>query len=218
MRPSLVNAANLAVIALVVYAMGRPEGPIGARLLEWSKHRSLIERTFSDWPTLAMGAKLDTGGSEVRVVEFSEYQCPFCRRQHKALAALARSGGVPGVVFRHLPLPIHPAAEGAARSAICAEQQGRFLALHDRLMTTQQWMNDTNWVREATAVGVSDTVAFLACLSDSSTTDRLRRDASLARELGINGTPTFLFRGGRHDGMMPDTMVLRLGRSEGRVK
>ncbi len=53
-----------------------------------------------------------------------------------------------GVAYRHLPLPIHPAAEGAARAAICAQRQRRFEEMHARLFETARWHSDTLWIRE----------------------------------------------------------------------
>jgi protein-disulfide isomerase len=214
-QPDLGSVANVLVIALVVYAVARPEGPLGARVVRWRQERAVIARTMNDWTNLATGSRLDTLSAPAALVEFSDYQCPYCRKQHEPLSALLASSTAMGVTFRHLPLAIHPSAEGAARTAICGERQGRFLQVHDRLMTSDLWMRDTNWVREAEVAGVTDLKAFELCLRDSSTTQRLEADMSLARELGINGTPTFLYRGGRQDGMIPDTMYRRLFKASG---
>ncbi len=106
------------------------------------------------------------------------------------------------VGYLHLPLDFHAAAEGAARSAICAENQGRFLQIHRRFFETSGWLADTNWVREAEAAGVADLEGFASCLQSDETDERLARDARIAESLGARGTPAMVNKKELHFGVL----------------
>ena len=106
------------------------------------------------------------------------------------------------MIYRHLPLPFHPAAEGAARASICAERQGRFREMYDRLFGTEAWLSDTNWNREAESAGVPDLGRFGNCLHDIDTDRRLAVDRNLAEALAVAGTPTFVHRKGIFVGIL----------------
>jgi protein-disulfide isomerase len=89
---------------------------------------------------------------------------------------------------------LHPAAEGAARAAICAEDQGSFRTMHHYLMSTKAWQSDRDWMQAARASGIRDTSQFRQCLTAKSTQNRLDADGHLAKELRAIGTPTFYTR------------------------
>jgi protein-disulfide isomerase len=115
-----------------------------------------------------------------------------------------------GIVFRHLPLPWHVAAEPAARAAICAEQQGYFRAFHDFLFTTASWETDQDWVKVARTVSVPDLAGFSRCLLSPAAEERLRTDAELAGLLHITGTPTFVTERRIAQGMQADSSLATL--------
>lgn len=145
------------------------------------------------WDSLVMDP-LTIGDPTGRIVvaEFSDYECPFCRRVNGIVdSALAAAQGT-RVVFLHFPLPQHPRAEGAARAAICAGEQGRFPEMHHTLMTTSDWRQAGDWRAVATTAGVPDLERFERCLSGPTVHARLARDQALARHLGVRSTPTFL--------------------------
>lgn len=145
---------------------------------------------------------MDNGKGEVRIIEFADYECPFCRTVHAEISRLIGQQPDIGVAFRHLPLTtIHRAAEGAARASVCAEQQGRFREMHDRLLLTTEWQPELDWLHEARAVGITDTMRFRECLTSESTTSRLAEDKAFADSLGLRGTPAFVFQRGVHSGV-----------------
>lgn len=214
-RLRLGAVADLAVIGLVAWVLLRPSGPVGGALARWKAERAVRQRINSDWAQIASGPRLDTTASAVALVEFSDYECPFCRSQHGLLKRVIGDSRGGGVVFRHLPLPIHKNALHAALSAVCAEEQGRFREMHDRLFETEAWMTDANWRREASAAGVPDLVAFSNCLSSTEATARIRTDAALARDLGISGTPSFVHREGVVAGSLADSTIRGLRQRSG---
>lgn len=198
-------ALNLLTIVLVGYFFARPGRAVHAAFVGWRDARAQKALLAETWPVLIrQGGHLDVEKNPVVLIEFSDYQCPFCRQAHGVLGSfLAREPAI-GVVYRHLPLPIHPAARGAARASICAEAQGRFLQMHNQLFTTVQWQADTNWMREAAAANVANLGEFRSCLGDPSTAARLAADESLAISLGIRGTPTFFSRSAQRLGSLSE--------------
>lgn len=165
---------------------------------QWREHqaaRLLSHIIGHQWQAMAStGSPLGSPDEPPILIEFSDYQCPFCRRANATVDSAVRSLRL-GVVYHHFPLStIHPAATGAARAAICAEQQGRFHEMHHLLMTTDGWQKDTNWVQVAVDAGVQEKGRFKDCLQAQSTTDRLEADRQLALELRVTGTPSFFTR------------------------
>lgn len=199
-------AVNIIVIVFIAFVLFRPGGlattQIG-KLRKGSSERQAIQGT---WPRLTMGgrplAASLAGGSDRVIVEFSDYECPFCRTAHTQLEQTIQAAGGATLVYRHLPLSqIHPQADPAARAAICSEKVGRFPQMHRRLFETTEWRKDPDWGKEALAVGIADTTAFRTCLTDTATSRRLAEDRQLAERLGIKATPTFVSQGGTHLGV-----------------
>jgi len=137
-------------------------------------------------------------GRSTRVlVQFCDYECPFCRAESWVFKDLVASNPAVGVVIRHLPLTsIHPRSADAAAASVCAEAQGRFSQMHERLFTSAEWQIDGDWAREAEAAGVPDVGGFLECLTKPTTSERLEEDRLLAADLGVLGTPSLLFPDG----------------------
>jgi protein-disulfide isomerase len=105
------------------------------------------------------------------------------------------------VGYLQLPLKaIHPLAEGAARSAICAEEQGYFHEMHALLMRTSTWQDDSNWAQLALQAGVPDTVRYLKCRATVRVSERLMAVAAYAESLQVVGTPTLYSQMGRING------------------
>jgi len=204
----VLNTMTLGVILALAL---RPGGLLRVALDTWLTNRA-IERTLaSDWDTMvAGGSRLDRGPSKAVLVEFSDYQCPFCRKAHHTIDSLIRENVELGIVYRHFPLPSHQAAAGAARASICAANQGRFREMDRRLFETTQWQTDTQWVREARAVRVPDISLFRECLTSQATADRVALDISLAQRLRIGGTPMFVARSGLVLGAQPKEALLAL--------
>jgi protein-disulfide isomerase len=162
-------------------------------------------------------AQVDTADSPARgpadapvmIVEFADFECPFCAKSESTLRALdAKYEGRVRWVFRQMPLPMHPKAPKAAEAALCADDQGKFWEFHDRLFDTQkldakdllQHARDTHLAMDA----------FTQCLESgkhASTVDRDKRDGEA---LGVGGTPTFFVNGRQIVGAVPPDEFGRL--------
>lgn len=155
------------------------------------------------WAELSSGDQvLGDPRVEPLLVMFTDYQCPFCRSQEIVLDSLfERMPGVK-VVVQHYPLPFHAGARPAAIAATCAARQGRFSVVH-RALYEQLRAGDTVDVSslaiQAEMPAISD---FMGCVNDRSVAWRVDSIAAVARELGIRGTPAFLFRGRVHRGVI----------------
>jgi protein-disulfide isomerase len=145
------------------------------------------------------------GGREpkVTIVEFSDFQCPFCGRVVPTLAELEKQYGADlALVFRHNPLPFHPQAMPAALAAEAARAQGKFWQMHDRLFADQTHLERADLDNNARALGL-DMVKFAAALDGNRDKDRIDRDMAAAAKVGARGTPTFFINGRLVRGAQP---------------
>jgi protein-disulfide isomerase len=134
-------------------------------------------------------------GARVAIVEFSDYQCPFCGRFYRdSLVQIQKEyidTGKIRYVFRNLPLEaIHPNAFKASEAALCAGDQGKYWQMHDQLFQNQRALDPDALVAHAKAVGL-DVAAFQQCLGSGKHEKRIRADMADAEALGANGTPAF---------------------------
>lgn len=129
--------------------------------------------------------------ARVTIVEFSDFQCPFCRAAAQYLRDLRRRHPTDiAVIYRHYP--IHEYAAQAALAAECAAAVGAFEPIHDLFFAQGDSVGEKSWTRFAADVGIQDTVRFAKCMRDDVTALALSRDTMAANELGVHGTPTFL--------------------------
>ncbi len=189
----VVNVAIIATLAVLLFG---PSGIVGRWVAGVNEDRHERRRIAEAWTELVeAGSRLGLDDNARTIVEFVDYECPACRSVSPAVSEAAGSGVT--VVFRHFPLTrIHPAARDAALVAVCAERYGVFAEVHEAMMADDGWMLDGNWSDLAMRVGITDDGALEACMDDSDTLQRLRRDRELAELLGVRGTPTFVTREG----------------------
>jgi len=153
-------------------------------------------RPVRDWRSYASGSRIGPAGAAVTIVEFSDFQCPYCRTMADRLRALRQAHpDEVTLIYRHFPLSYHPHARSAARASFCADRQGRFEAFHDALFAAQDSLDGTGWQRFAGIAGVPDAAAFDACLRDGASLEAVERDVAAGRKLGIAGTPALLVNG-----------------------
>lgn len=130
----------------------------------------------------------------VKIVEFSDFQCPFCAHVQSHLTVLRqRHPDKVAIVYRHFPLSaIHPHAVTAGIAAECAGEQGRFESYHDVLFQGQEALGVRPWNDFAAEAGVADVERFDECVAEERYRDRLDRDTRAGEEIGVDATPAFL--------------------------
>lgn len=145
----------------------------------------------------------------VTIVEFADFECPFCRDEAPVLSAvLAAYPADARLVFKYLPLrSIHRYAQAAAVAAACAAEQGRFWELHDLLFTTA--LDDATLVADAQQVQGLDLAAWQACRDATTAPAPIAADVALAARAHVNGTPTLFVNGARVEGGAVDEATLR---------
>jgi len=153
-------------------------------------------RSVPNWRSYAEGQRIGPADARVKIVEFSDFQCPYCRTMSGRLRAIQEAHpGKVALLYRHFPLSYHPHARPAAHASVCAEAQGRFADFHDLLFARQDSLGSVAWSRIAADAGVADLPEFERCLTSESTHARVESDVQAAARLGISGTPTLLVNG-----------------------
>jgi protein-disulfide isomerase len=137
----------------------------------------------------------------VTLVEYGDYECPYCGEAYPVVKALQkRLGEQVRFVFRNFPLAeAHPHAEHAAEAAEAAAAQGKFWEMHDLLYENQDALDDEDLVRYAKALRL-DVPRFVKEMEAHAYVERVRADFSSGVRSGVNGTPSFFINGARHDG------------------
>ncbi|MCP4294121.1 MAG: thioredoxin domain-containing protein [Proteobacteria bacterium] len=130
--------------------------------------------------------------SKVMVLEFSDYQCPFCSKVQSTLDKLkARYNGRVTFAYRHLPLPFHSEADEAAIAVECIRDQGKFEEYHRLLYQNQRKQQNEDLKKYAKSVGIKDQTQFEKCLESEKYRSRVQHDIEVASSFGMNGTPSF---------------------------
>jgi protein-disulfide isomerase len=147
---------------------------------------------------LDAGVLVGDSAAPVKVVEFADFECPFCRRFELSFrAAKKQFGRNVALVFVHFPLPMHRFAIPAARAAECAREHGRFAEFREALYDKQDSLGLKAWASYARDVGIRDTVEFAKCNSGSATVAQIAAGQTLATKLGVRATPTVVINGWR---------------------
>ncbi len=140
----------------------------------------------------------------VTIVEFSDFQCPFCSRAIPTVDRIKKEYGPDKVriVFMDMPLPAHPRANPAALAGHCANEQGKFWELHDVLFKNQTKLEDSDLKDHAKAIGL-DMAKFDDCFSKKKYQDAIEKSKKEAEKAGIQATPSFLINGTLMQGAQP---------------
>lgn len=146
---------------------------------------------------LSLGHRSGQQGAPVVLVEFGDFECPFCRELEASLEVVRqRHEERLATVFVHFPLMnVHRFAMPAAEAAECAGQQGRFWEFHDLVFEKQDSMGLKSWLSYAREAGVQDDSAYAECSSGGAVRRRIEEGLELGREIGVSGTPTVMVNG-----------------------
>lgn len=185
-----VIVASLSAAAIVVLLFSQRF--IGSRPGTESASAEVID----DWEQYAStGHRIGSETPAVTIVEFGDYQCPYCREWQPHIEAMLRKyPDDVAFVYRHFPLAVHDLAYSAARAAECAGKQGRFWPFHREILGDPNWLGDA--IKQfAVTAGVQDMAVFDDCLADESPVPAIEEDLAAAMKLGARGTPTILING-----------------------
>ena len=152
----------------------------------------------------ATDPSLGRASAPVTLIEFSDFQCPFCQRVEPTLKRVRETyGDKVRIVWKDFPLTqIHPQAFKAGEAAHCAGDQGKYWEYHDRLFANQQLLQVEDLKKHASELGL-DAAAFSACLDTSKYGERVRNGVAEGTRLGVNSTPTIYINGRMLSGAQP---------------
>ncbi|MFY0523516.1 DsbA family protein [Archangium gephyra] len=141
--------------------------------------------------------------AKVTIVEWSDFECPFCSRVGPTLKQIKETYPKDvRVVFRHQPLSFHPNAKPAAEASMAAHEQGKFWEYHDKLFQNQKALDRANLEKYAQELGLNMS-QFKAALDSGKFRAKVEADASAGAAVGANGTPTFFVNGREFVGAQP---------------
>ncbi len=187
-------ALSVAVISLGMMLMPRPAAAPTADALDEAQMALLdVDSAPSIGPEDA----------EITIVEFSDFQCPFCSRLASSMHDLMEL--YPGKIrleFRHFPLSFHEHAHLAAQAAVCAQEQGQFWEMHDAMFEHQASLHRDGLIELAGDAGL-DGDALTACLDAGDVAARVDADHEAGTALGVTGTPKFFVNGVPYAGALP---------------
>jgi predicted DsbA family dithiol-disulfide isomerase len=133
--------------------------------------------------------------SPIELIEFSDFECPFCLRAHATVEqVLSAYGDRVRFVYRQFPLPIHPHAVAAAEASECANEQGQFWPYYGRLFADPAKLEDGDLKADAVALGL-DVAQFNGCVDSRHYRDAVERDIKEGAAVGVTSTPTFFING-----------------------
>jgi protein-disulfide isomerase len=154
-------------------------------------------------PTSADDPVRGNAAAPITIVEFSDYQCPFCARVNPTLAKVRETyGDKVKIVFKDYPLPNHPQAPKAAEAARCAGEQKKYWEMHDAMFANQRALEVPALKQTARAIGIEG-AAFDQCLDSGKYAATVRSGAELGEKMGVNSTPTLYVNGRPLIGAMP---------------
>jgi protein-disulfide isomerase len=147
-----------------------------------------------------------SANAQVVLVEFADYQCPYCQKVHPDIDKLkAEFGDKLSIAFKDFPLPMHPFAQKAAEAARCAGVQGKFWEYHDALFTEKKL--EVPQLKEQARTLKLDGAAFDKCLDSGEQAAVVAKDYAEGKKLGITGTPSFFVNGHYFSGAVNYTML-----------
>jgi protein-disulfide isomerase len=155
--------------------------------------------------TVDVGTAPIRGGKDAKItiVEFSDFQCPFCSRVNPTLAQINQTyGDKVRVAFKHLPLRIHPDAPAAHAAAEAAHRQGKFWEMHDKIFANQRELKPEKFKEYARETGL-DVAKFEKDVASPDVKKKVDADTQEADKLGVSGTPAFFINGRYLSGAQP---------------
>ncbi|HLT29174.1 MAG TPA: thioredoxin domain-containing protein [Myxococcaceae bacterium] len=151
----------------------------------------------------ATGPSMGPEDAKVTIVEFSDFECPYCARGRTVVEEVMKAYPEQvRVVFRHFPLDFHPNAQKAGEAAMCAHDQNKFWEMHDKLFDNQKALGVDALKGYAQELEL-DTQAFNTCLESGKHAQVVRNDMAAGAAAGVTGTPAFFVNGIPLNGAVP---------------
>ncbi len=186
-----LNESLKTAAAAAPAAAARPSGP------KRPDPKKVVDIKLGDAPL--RGSK----SAKITIVEWADFQCPFCVRVNPTLEQITKEyGDKVRFAFKHLPLSMHAKARAAHQAAEAAHRQGKFWEMHDLIFESPRDLSPKTYLRYANEIGL-DIDRYNSDFSSSSVRKAIDDDLALAGELGVTGTPSFFVNGRFLSGAQP---------------
>lgn len=185
-------------------------------LLLWKLYQPMIAQELAEFkrPPQVTPADPSRGPTDARVtvIEYADFQCPYCRQLHKELLDL--QGKIPfRWVYRDYPLAIHPQADQLAEASLCAAAQGKFWQFADAAFEEADKDAQPGFLEHlGQELGLND-IKLRQCLASGETRTVMQQAITQGNELDIFGTPTFFINGKRYVGVISESHLKTLLRA-----
>ena len=192
-----------------------PYDKIKPELLQMMNRQALLDRLRTNEPVKILlepkRVVVDSGGhptlgakdAPVTIVEFTDFQCPYCKASEATLKQLRdKYGDKIRLVHMDFPLPFHAHSLDAAKAARCANDQGKFWQFHDSLFANQSKMAPADLKATAKTLGMNST-QFDACFDKAKYDSEIKADQAAGEKVGVDGTPAFFIDGRPLTGAQP---------------
>jgi protein-disulfide isomerase len=199
-----------------------PFAALKPQVMEMMNREALLERLRKDQPVKILLAPqrvvVDSSGhpsqgakdAPVTIVEFTDFQCPFCERTQGTLKELqTKYGDKIRIVHMDFPLPFHQHALDAAKAARCANEQGKFWPYRDALFANQSKLAPADLKAAAKNLGLN-TTEFDTCFASSKFDSQIKADQAAGEKVGVDGTPAFFVDGRPLTGAQPASQFEQL--------
>jgi len=197
------DARKLVVQALRDREKQQLEKALEAKLLQGADLKIFLEEPRFPVTVSKDDPVRGPAGAPVTLVEFSDFQCPYCARSQATLHRILETYPTQvRIVFKNMPGQRHDRARPAAEAALCAGRQGKFWEMHDWLFSHHTGLSDEAISTEAKALGL-DMDVFSTCRSKHETSAQIDASLKEARALGLTGTPIFFVNGKMIRGARP---------------
>ena len=202
---SMISAANTlgGVFTDLTIPTGNTDAP--TPVPDQGNAAPALTKTMAELAATNYAGKLGSDDAKVVLLEYSDYQCPFCRRfegeTYQALVDKYVKTGKVQYIFKDFPLSFHPLAPVYANAARCAGEQGKYWELHDKLFAEQQKIDPSGgtvfsvtvddvkkWGKE---IGLNETT-FNACVDSDKYKDDVQANFTEGTQVGVSGTPSFI--------------------------
>ncbi len=202
---STLDAIKPQLIGFMKQQKGRD---VAAKVFEDLKKANNVVVTFKEpvkpkKEVEAKGPSKGPDGAKVTIVEFSDFQCPFCGKASATVdQVMEQYAGKVKLVFRHFPLDFHEKAPKAAEAALCANEQKKFWEFHDVMFKNQDKLSIEDLKATATTLGL-DATKFNECLDSGKMKKTVEEDTAAGKKVGVTGTPAFFINGTMLSGAQP---------------
>ncbi len=151
----------------------------------------------------ATGPSRGPANAPITIIEFSDFECPFCSRAKGTVdEVMQKYGDKIHLVYRQFPLPFHSHAKKAAEAAICADEQGKFWQMHDKMFDNNKNLTPDELKGYAKGLGL-DSKKFDECLDSGKAAATVEKDIADGKKVFVNGTPHFFINGRGLSGAQP---------------